>query len=361
MSLKFLDSKGSGTDLGAALATRYAADHGARVSNNSYGGGSGTGSPLADAITYAASKGDVFVAAAGNNSGNNDAPGMATYPANFPNDNIIAVAAIDSAGALANFSNYGATSVDLAAPGVGIYSTLPNNSYGSWSGTSMATPHVTGAIGLLLSAHPGWTYQQLIHQVLSTTTPDPSVAGKTVTGGVLNVGAALAPPAATATATYVSADVATQGNWKGVYGANGVDLNADANTIPAYASLAPINAASYTWDGNSTAVQSLQRAGIGRVAATWYSFAGYTLDLNLTDANAHKVSLYALDYDRNNRSERIDVLDAATGTVLDTRSISGFAGGQYLSWKLSGHVLLRVTNTGPSNAVISGVFFDPSA
>ena len=361
MGLKFLAANGSGTDLGAALAVRYAADHGARVSNNSYGGGQGAGSPMVDAISYAATKGQVVVAAAGNNSGNNDNAG-ASYPASFPNDNIVAVAAIDINGNLANFSNYGATTVDLAAPGVNIYSTLPNNAHGSLSGTSMATPHVTGAIGLLLSAHPGWTYQQLIRQVLSTTTPDASVAGKTVTGGVLNVGAALAPPPPASTAAFAGLDTTTQGNWKGVYGADGVDLAADANTSPAYAVVTLVGQSNYTWDASPAGTQAPLRAaaGAGRVAATWYDGTGYSIDLNLSDGNVHKLSLYALDYDRIGRSERIDIVDAGTGTVLDTRSIANFGGGAYLTWKLSGHVALRVTTLAGKNAVVSGLFFDPA-
>ena len=361
MGLKFLAANGSGTDLGAALAVRYAADHGARVSNNSYGGGQGAGSPMVDAISYAATKGQVVVAAAGNNSGNNDNAG-ASYPASFPNDNIVAVAAIDINGNLANFSNYGATTVDLAAPGVNIYSTLPNNAHGSLSGTSMATPHVTGAIGLLLSAHPGWTYQQLIRQVLSTTTPDASVAGKTVTGGVLNIGAALAPPPPASTAAFAGLDTTTQGNWKGVYGADGVDLAADANTSPAYAVVTLVGQSNYTWDASPAGTQAPLRAaaGAGRVAATWYDGTGYSIDLNLTDGNVHKLSLYALDYDRIGRSERIDIVDAGTGTVLDTRSIANFGGGAYLTWKLSGHVALRVTTLAGKNAVVSGLFFDPA-
>ena len=361
MGLKFLAANGSGTDLGAALAVRYAADHGARVSNNSYGGGQGAGSPMVDAISYAATKGQVVVAAAGNNSGNNDNAG-ASYPATFPNDNIVAVAAIDINGNLANFSNYGATTVDLAAPGVNIYSTLPNNAHGSLSGTSMATPHVTGAIGLLLSAHPGWTYQQLIRQVLSTTTPDASVAGKTVTGGVLNIGAALAPPPPASTAAFAGLDTTTQGNWKGVYGADGVDLAADANTSPAYAVVTLVGQSNYTWDASPAGTQAPLRAaaGAGRVAATWYDGTGYSIDLNLTDGNVHKLSLYALDYDRIGRSERIDIVDAGTGTVLDTRSIANFGGGAYLTWKLSGHVALRVTTLAGKNAVVSGLFFDPA-
>ena len=90
---------------------------------------------------------------------------------------------------MASFSNYGATTVDIGAPGVGINSTLPNNSYGSYSGTSMATPHVTGAAALYASTHPGATAAQIKSAILSTATPTTSLTGKTVTGGRLNVGA----------------------------------------------------------------------------------------------------------------------------------------------------------------------------
>ena len=126
MALKFLDSSGSGSNLAAASAVRYAADHGARVSNNSYAGGGGT--TLSNAISYAATKGSIFVAAAGN--AGREHRHHANYPSAYPLDNIIAVAAVDSDGSLAGFSNYGAQTVDVGAPGVGILSTVPNGGYG---------------------------------------------------------------------------------------------------------------------------------------------------------------------------------------------------------------------------------------
>jgi subtilisin family serine protease len=112
MSLKFLDNTGNGTDLAAAQAIRYAADHGARVSNNSWGGASND-QTLYDAINYGGSKGEIFVAAAGNSATNTDV--TPNYPSAFNLSNIIAVAAIASDGSLASFSNYGPTTVDLGA------------------------------------------------------------------------------------------------------------------------------------------------------------------------------------------------------------------------------------------------------
>jgi subtilisin family serine protease len=188
MALKFLSSSGVGSDLGAAEAIEYAAAHGARVSNNSWGG-SGNDPALSNAISDAGSKGEIFVAAAGNSATNTDV--TPNYPSAFNLSNIIAVAAIASDGSLASFSNYGPTTVDVGAPGVSIYSTLPNNSYGYLSGTSMATPHVTGTVALVLAEHPTWTMSQVINQILSSTTPDPALAGKTVTGGIINAALAV--------------------------------------------------------------------------------------------------------------------------------------------------------------------------
>ena len=118
-------------------------------------------------------------------------------------DSVIAVAAIDSAGRLASFSNYGATTVDLGAPGVNINSTLPGGKYGAYSGTSMATPHVTGAIALYASSNPRPTAEAIRDKVLSTVAPTSSLSKKTVTGGRLDVGrlmAGLVDPADTPTA-----------------------------------------------------------------------------------------------------------------------------------------------------------------
>ena len=188
MALKFLDASGSGTDLAAAQAIRYAADHGARASNNSWGGSDG-GTLLSDAISYAGTKGQVFVAAAGNSATNTD--GVPFYPASYNLANIISVAATQADGTLAGFSNYGATSVDLGAPGTSIYSTLPGG-YGYLSGTSMAAPHVAGTAALVLSAFPSWSASQVISRILSTTTPAPALAGRTVSGGILNAAEAVA-------------------------------------------------------------------------------------------------------------------------------------------------------------------------
>ena len=104
---------------------------------------------------------------------------------------VISVAATDASNRLASFSNYGATTVDVAAQGVGIYSTTPNNSYASYSGTSMAAPHVAGLVALMAAANPQATASQIRSAILSTAVPVASLAGKVATGGLINAAAAV--------------------------------------------------------------------------------------------------------------------------------------------------------------------------
>ena len=195
MALKFLGADGSGSTSGAIAAINYATrmrqSFGVNVvaTNNSWGGG-GASTALRDAIAAGGAAGILCVAAAGNDATNNDS--TPSYPANYASDAIIAVAAIDSSNRLASFSNYGATTVDVAAPGVGIYSTVPNSGYASYSGTSMATPHVTGTVALLAAANPGATASQIRSAILGTAVPVAGLAGKVATGGVVNASAALA-------------------------------------------------------------------------------------------------------------------------------------------------------------------------
>lgn len=196
ISAKFLGRNG-GTTANAVLAVDYITDlkisHGLNIvaTNNSWGGG-GFSQALKNAIDRAGNNNILFIAAAGNSSVNID--NSASYPASYTSSNLIAVAALTSTGGLASYSNYGATSVDLGAPGSGIYSTVPAktqgqiiSSYASYSGTSMATPHVTGAAALYASTHPGATAAQIKAAILGSTVSTTSLSGKTVTGGRLNV------------------------------------------------------------------------------------------------------------------------------------------------------------------------------
>ncbi len=198
ISAKFLGPTG-GTTTNAIKAVDYITDlktrHGLNIvaTNNSWGGG-GYSQGLYNAIERANTAGILFVAAAGNGGGDSvgdDNDAVPRYPSSYANTNIIAVASITSSGAKSSFSNYGATAVDLGAPGSRIYSTLPGangaSNYGSKSGTSMATPHVTGAAALYAASHPGASAATIKNAILSGTIPTSSLSGKCVTGGRLNV------------------------------------------------------------------------------------------------------------------------------------------------------------------------------
>jgi thermitase len=187
MALKFLDESGSGNLEHALLAIDYAVKNGAKVLSNSWGGG-GFSETLKEAIERSHAAGTIFVAAAGNEANNNDA--KESYPASYDIPNVISVAAIDNKGKLASFSNYGKTKVHLAAPGVNIYSTIVKG-YDSWSGTSMATPHVSGAAVLMASQYPTMTGVQIKEALLNSAKPNRALRNKVSTGGHLDAYGAL--------------------------------------------------------------------------------------------------------------------------------------------------------------------------
>lgn len=201
ISAKFLGTNG-GTSADAVRAIDYMTDlknrHGINLvaTNNSWGGGSYSQS-MHDAIIREAKVDIIFAAAAGNSTSNNDS--LDNYPSNYSTltgtstesaasfESVIAVASIASDGSISGFSSYGATTVDIGAPGSGIYSSVPTSAYASFNGTSMATPHVAGAIALYASLYPTATANQIRDVLLQTAVPTPSLAGLTVTGGRLNI------------------------------------------------------------------------------------------------------------------------------------------------------------------------------
>ena len=199
VGLKFLSASGSGSIANAVSSVDYftnAAAHAAVgenyvATNNSWGGG-GYSQAMNDALVRSAQQDVLFIAAAGNSASNNDT--TANYPSNYSTavsagyESVVAVASLTSTGALSSFSNYGSTKVDLAAPGSSIYSTLPGGAYGTLSGTSMATPHVTGAVALYASAHSNATASQINSALLSSVAVTSSLTGITATGGRLDIG-----------------------------------------------------------------------------------------------------------------------------------------------------------------------------
>ena len=189
MSVRFLDARGSGYLGDAVSAIDYATQHGAKIMNNSWGGG-GYSQALADAISRAQKAGALFVAAAGNEGNNNDA--NPSYPASYTQDNVLAVAATDANDNLASFSNYGTANVDMGAPGVSILSTWLGGGYSSLSGTSMATPHVSGAAAWLWSVRPQASAEQIKAALVKGGQTVSALATKTLSGKRLYLPEALA-------------------------------------------------------------------------------------------------------------------------------------------------------------------------
>jgi len=249
MGLKFLSASGSGTTANAIKAIEFAiqakaalgSDANVRILSNSWGGG-GFSSTLFNQIVAANTNDMLFVAAAGNSASNNDV--FPQYPASYAAANVVSVAATNNRDQRASFSSYGATSVHLGAPGESILSTIPGNGYAYYSGTSMATPHVSGAAALILSAC-SMTTASLKSALLSTVDELVSMSGITTTGGRLNVNGAVGqctPPTVTVNGS-MGAVTASTGATLAVAVANGPGNRGD------WVTLVPSSAAPTHWSG----------------------------------------------------------------------------------------------------------------
>ena len=201
VAMKMMGANGSGQIVGALNAIEYFTNASLMaptsenfVATNNSWGAYGYWDYFESAITRAAQYDILTITAAGNDSINTDISGYYHLPSNMSTtagagyDAVISVGSLTSTGGLSAFSNYGANSVDLAAPGSDIYSTLPGGVYGTFSGTSMATPHVTGAVALYAAAHPTATAIEIEAALYATTDYTAAVAGKTQTEGRLDIG-----------------------------------------------------------------------------------------------------------------------------------------------------------------------------
>jgi subtilisin family serine protease len=274
ISAKFLGATGGFTS-DAIAAVDYLTDlklrHGINIvaTSNSWGGG-GYSQALQDAINRGGDAGILFIAAAGNDASNTDS--VANYPSNYQCTNasrnwdcLVSVASITSTGGLSSFSNYGATTVDIGAPGSSINSTLPVDTYGSYSGTSMATPHVSGAVALCAAVDQTLSAQELRNAVINSAAPTASLSGRTRTGGRLDASAMLAAcqPAVAAVSGSPSALAGTatgsnaiQLSWTdGVSGESFYEVDRGNSSCTAFSTVATIAAGStgYTATGLTSA------------------------------------------------------------------------------------------------------------
>ena len=314
MALKFLDASGSGMLSDAVSAIDYARTKGAKVINASWGGG-GFSSALQSAIQRFQDAGGIFVAAAGNESANNAT--TPSYPANIPLSSVISVAASTSADGLASFSNYG-TNVDIAAPGVSILSTVPGNQYARYSGTSMATPHVAGAMALLWGQNPGLTSTQLIQAVMQNT--DSVLVGATQYGR-LNVG-----KAAAALRNQGTTDTSGPQVLASVWNASGSAITSVDITFSEAMSPSTMTPASFQLQGPSGAISlssvTSQNAArtVWRIAFASQNAAGiYTVSVlnSVADDAGNR-----LDQNRNGITGEVADRYSATYTIADTRQFS---------------------------------------
>jgi subtilisin family serine protease len=339
MACRFLNEDGYGSTADAIDAINYAVANGAKVLNNSWGG-SGYSASLAAAITNAKDNGVLFVAAAGNESTDNDSAPQ--YPACYQIENVIAVAATDDDDALAYFSNYGQNTVHLGAPGVSILSTVLNNEYSWYSGTSMATPHVSGAAALLLAQNPAITLNELKARLISTGDQVSSLAGKTISGRRLNAYNALAVQPGLTIVEPNDGVTWARGfewpiQWLSIGGSDTVNIyliKPDDSTLQLATDA--LNTGSYNWEIPSTlAIGSGYKILIDDGANTAQNDAGFTISENPADYFTELFDSYARTFDLSNKSLLLTPDESASNYSACIKTITALpvdpTGGEILT------------------------------
>lgn len=172
--------------------------------------------------------------------------------------------------------------------------------------------------------------------------------------------ATISGPQAPPSATFLRTDPVTQGSWREVYGLAGYAIAGDRRKFPSFAHIGlPDGNHSWKWADQVEEVRAMQRSnGTKRIAAAWFSWTPLLIDVNLTDDKTHRLALYLVDWDSNERAEDIQIVDAINQHVLDDRQVSKFSDGQYIIWNISGHIQIRVTPTARANAIVNGLFLD---
>lgn len=330
MPLKFMNAAGVGNLAGAISAIQYAIDNGARVINASWGG-PGFSNALNNAVGAANNAGILFVAAAGNNSANTDV--SPNYPAGFNQANILSVAATDATDGLAGFSNFGANSVDLGAPGVSILSTIRNNGYASFNGTSMAAPHVAGAAALILASNPTMSLSALKNTIMNSTDPIAALAGRSVSGGRLNVFNAVSSIATPAPAPVpVPVTIAVSPGSANLIAGTNLQFSASGGLAP------------YSWTISNAALASISTTGL------LTTLAAGTLTVTATDANGNSGSSGFISI--NQLQITPDTATINTGTTLQ---FSASGGTTPYTWSVSNTTVASISATsGLLTALVPG-------
>jgi subtilisin family serine protease len=401
LPIKVLDANGNGTDSAIIAGINYCLtlkDEGINIvaMNESL---AGSAQPFdqatSNAVAAAGRAGIVDVAAAGNDSANLDSAPLkpASFSLSLPN--VITVASIDNQGNLSIFSNFGASSVDLAAPGTKILSTSPSYAlasdsgvdangnpvtptrpdpldpadpigvpYGYLSGTSEAAPQVTGIIALEAAVHPGATPAQYKKALLDGVTFDPALASvnglpaKVRTSGYANAFAAVQ----NIQNQFIKADTTRFGNWHNFYGTQGAYVVGESTTFPSFVNATFGGASPVIVQESTKSVYAPQKVSdpTDRIVAYNATTTTETINLTFTDGNPHRVGLYVADLDHLGRTELVQIADPVTETVYDAQEVSNFIHGQYLIYDLRGTVQIKVSRLAGPNAIFNAIFFDPS-
>ncbi len=160
---------------------------------------------------------------------------------------------------------------------------------------------------------------------------------------------------------FLGVDPNTVGDWRGVIGSDGYNVITSGSSYPGYATVNAVGTTDYQWNDHTTDSRALDNpSGGGRVIGCWFAANSFTVDINLLDGMTHKLSLYFDDWDQQNRTEKVEILDALSGAVLDTRTIANFTSGIYLRWNVKGQIRVRLTNAGGPNVILNALFFDSS-
>ncbi len=318
MPLKFMDSNGSGSLSNAIEGINYARRMGAKIINASWGGG-GFSSALQSAITQFQNAGGIFVAAAGNESSNNST--TPAYPANY--SGVISVGASTRNDTLASFSNFG-TNVDIVAPGASILSTLPNNRYGLLSGTSMAAPHVSGALALLWGQNTTLTASAISNALLNNT--NNVLRGSTSQYGRINLGKAAAalrsvtanpmPPVVT------SAPTPQRRN----YSTTSVLFLADANSRGSTTTNIKINVADDIKVDDLNVVMNINHTWVGDLSLRLISPDGTTVNLIQRRGGSGDKLQLVIDDQANASVSAIAAASTIVGTYRGEQALSAFRG-----------------------------------